>query len=177
MNFYFPSSSYIIDNWDKQITWCNQVYFYNYVARLVKTIITARGDVILGTVKVSLWDANSLEKICLHFRAQKDYQSGFTPFCCSATSIHIFIAIGVSYIRPLITGCTAIYVCIAVYVIPRVHNNRREGEYPTSVVWPNALRKVMTYNDLSTLKVSNALTCDMKASEYNSAYRYRYKRR
>ena len=25
----------------------------------------------------------------------------------------------------------------------RVHNKRREGEYPTSIVLPNALRKVM----------------------------------
>ena len=30
------------------------------------------------------------------------------------------------------------------FVTPRVHNKRREGEYPTSIVLPNALRKVMT---------------------------------
>ena len=30
------------------------------------------------------------------------------------------------------------------YTTARVHNNRREGEYPTSMVWPNALHKVMT---------------------------------
>ena len=26
---------------------------------------------------------------------------------------------------------------------PRVHNIKREGEYPTSIGWQNALRKVM----------------------------------
>ena len=25
----------------------------------------------------------------------------------------------------------------------KVYNKRREGEYPTSIVWPNALNKVM----------------------------------
>ena len=29
-------------------------------------------------------------------------------------------------------------------VRPRVHNIRGRGEYLTSIVWPNALRKVMT---------------------------------
>ena len=29
-------------------------------------------------------------------------------------------------------------------VLSRVHNIRSRGEYPTSLVWPNALRKVMT---------------------------------
>ena len=27
---------------------------------------------------------------------------------------------------------------------PRVHNKRREGEYLTSMIWPNTLHKVMT---------------------------------
>ena len=30
------------------------------------------------------------------------------------------------------------------YVTSRVHNIRGRGEYPTSLVWPNALRKLMT---------------------------------
>ena len=29
-------------------------------------------------------------------------------------------------------------------ILPRVHNIRGRGEYPTSLVWPNALHKVMT---------------------------------
>ena len=31
----------------------------------------------------------------------------------------------------------------AILIIARVHNKRREGEYPTSIVWANALHKVM----------------------------------
>ena len=38
-------------------------------------------------------------------------------------------------------------------VISRVHNKRREGEYPTSIVLPNALCKVMTYQPVATLGV------------------------
>ena len=34
--------------------------------------------------------------------------------------------------------------CLPIQVIPRVHNERREGEYPTSLIWPNALHKVIT---------------------------------
>ena len=30
------------------------------------------------------------------------------------------------------------------YTVSRVHNKRREGEYPTSIPLPNTLRKVMT---------------------------------
>ena len=30
------------------------------------------------------------------------------------------------------------------FVKPRVHNKRREGEYPASILLPNALHKVMT---------------------------------
>ena len=35
----------------------------------------------------------------------------------------------------------------------RVHNKRLEGEYPTSIVLPNALRKVMTLQPIATLGV------------------------
>ena len=33
------------------------------------------------------------------------------------------------------------YICTSLSA--RVHNKRRDGEYPTSTVWPNALHKVM----------------------------------
>ena len=31
----------------------------------------------------------------------------------------------------------------AILIIARIHNKRKEGEYRTSIVWANALRKVM----------------------------------
>ena len=39
-----------------------------------------------------------------------------------------------------------LYANISYYyvLLPRVHNIRGRGEYLTSLVWPNALRKVMT---------------------------------
>ena len=45
------------------------------------------------------------------------------------------------------------YVCQSDCEAPRVHNKRREREYPTSIILPNALRKVMTLQPVITFGV------------------------
>ena len=58
-----------------------------------------------------------------------------------------------TYINTYIHTHMHTYIRTFVNIISAVHNERSEGEYPTSLVWSNALHKIMIQQPLITIGI------------------------